>query len=408
MGKTLFIISLKYPLINAINIKINELENKKADIILDGNKNDYELLAKRLQKTNVFEKVYLVNPDGVDGIKKYFKQKEKANFFEAVRGTIRNVKLKREFNKDKEGYINHCIINGLMIDLHEYDELYVASETKVSWACADILASRKQISKIHLIEEGSRDYGYTDVIIKRRERYKDLMVVVHLYDPEVVAYDRNMQHISFQSIKKLQSDDNILVDTLNYTFGYKREKVDYQNKIIFFEQVAEPMPVYLKDSSGMLRLLLHNAYKKHQKEDNLFQEKSKVIRYILSLLKSKGIENRFMIKLHPRTVRGILPECADNIMGDRNNIHTIPWEVYCLNEAFRNNVWIAINSSSIVNRMVCFDKQEDVKYVILNGCEEILNSEFTPLEVFYRNIQMKYGEMLILPKNIKELEKIIV
>ena len=37
-GETLFIMSLKYPLINAINIKINELKNRKADIILDDNK----------------------------------------------------------------------------------------------------------------------------------------------------------------------------------------------------------------------------------------------------------------------------------------------------------------------------------------------------------------------------------
>lgn len=352
--------------------------------------------------------MYLVNPDGLDGIKKYFKQKGKSKFVDAINGTIKNIQLKQKFSRDKEEYVNDCIVNGLKINLHDYDELYVASESKVSWACSDILVSRKQISKIHLIEEGSRDYGYTDVIIKRRERYKDLMVVVHLYDPEIVAYDRDLPHIRFESIKKLQSDDNVLVDAVNLTFGYKREPINYNDKIIFFEQVAEPMPVYLKESSGILRLFLHNAYKKHQKEDNLFQEKSMVIRYILQLLKSKDIENRFMIKLHPRTVRGVLPECVNSIMGDKNNTHTIPWEVYCLNETFKNNVWIAINSSSIVNGVVCFEKQEDVKYVMLNGCKEIINSEFTPLECFYRNIQIKYGDMLVLPKTIKDLDEILV
>lgn len=79
MSKTLFIISLKYPLINAINIKINELKNRKADIILDGNKNDYKELAERLKKTNVFENVYLVNPDGLDGIKNILNKKENQN-----------------------------------------------------------------------------------------------------------------------------------------------------------------------------------------------------------------------------------------------------------------------------------------------------------------------------------------
>ena len=35
MKKALFIISLRYPLINAINIKMHELQDKPADIILD-------------------------------------------------------------------------------------------------------------------------------------------------------------------------------------------------------------------------------------------------------------------------------------------------------------------------------------------------------------------------------------
>ena len=33
------------------------IKNRKADIILDGNKNDYEKLAERLRETNVFENV---------------------------------------------------------------------------------------------------------------------------------------------------------------------------------------------------------------------------------------------------------------------------------------------------------------------------------------------------------------
>ena len=137
-------------------------------------------------------------------------------------------------------FVNKRNVNGLKINLHDYDELYVASESKVSWACSDILVSRKQIFKIHLIEEGSRDYGYTDVIIKRRERYKDLMVVVHLYDPEIVAYDRNLPYIRFESIKKHQSDDNVLVDAVNLTFGYKREQINYNDKIIFLNKWLNP------------------------------------------------------------------------------------------------------------------------------------------------------------------------
>ena len=356
----------------------------------------------------MFEKVFLVNPDGYSGIKNYLKEKDKTSFLDAINGTLRNLNLQQEYIKNKEAFINKCIINGLKINLKEYNELYVASETKVSWACSDELVSSERISEIHLIEEGSRDYGYNDVIIQRRDRYKNLQVVVHLYDPEVVAYNRDMPNIKFKNIQKLQKSDEKLIKVLNYTFAYEKQNVSYDNKLIFFEQVAEPMPLYLKNSSGIMRVILNNAYKKHLKEERLFLEKSMVIRYILGLLKIKNIENRFLIKLHPRTVRGILSECANCIMGDRNNTHTIPWEVYCLNETFKNNIWIAINSSSVVNGIVCFKKQEDIKYIMLNGCEEIIASEFTPLDTFYRNIKMKYGDVLILPKTIKELDRIII
>ena len=52
MKKTLFIISLRYPLINAINIKLNELHDKQADIILDDTiRNDSYQLAENLRKS---------------------------------------------------------------------------------------------------------------------------------------------------------------------------------------------------------------------------------------------------------------------------------------------------------------------------------------------------------------------
>ena len=408
MGKVLFIISLKYPLMNAINIKLNELKEKRADIILDGNKNDYEELAKRLQDTGVFEKVFLVNPEGFEGIKTYLKKHDQQkSILKALNGTIKNINLKRELKQNKEKFINSCIVNDLEINLMDYNELYVASESRVSWACTDVLVKRKLISKIHLIEEGSRDYGYTEVMLQRRDRYRKIQVVVHLYDTDLVAYDKDMFNIEFVNIKKIQLNDSSLVGVLNHIFNYEKHDSSYDEKIIFFEQVAEPMPSYLKKSSGIMRLLLHNAYKKHLREDKIFQEKSMVIRYILDLLKAKKMKNKFLLKLHPRTIRGILPECSNSIMGDKNNIHSIPWEVYCVNETFKNNIWIAINSSSIVNRIICFENQEDIKYIMLNGCKEITNSEFTPLEVFYRKIQEKYGEMLLLPKSIKELDSII-
>ena len=61
MKKTLFIISLRYPLINAINIKLNELHDKQADIILDDTiRNDSYQLAENLRKSQIFDNVFLL------------------------------------------------------------------------------------------------------------------------------------------------------------------------------------------------------------------------------------------------------------------------------------------------------------------------------------------------------------
>lgn len=71
MGKVLFIISLKYPIINAINLCLKY--EMKADIILIDHGNDLRYLAPKLQKTNLFEKVFLVNGEKQNKLKSFLK-----------------------------------------------------------------------------------------------------------------------------------------------------------------------------------------------------------------------------------------------------------------------------------------------------------------------------------------------
>ena len=63
-------------------------------------------------------------------LKSILNKKGKSKFVDAINGTIKNIQLKQKFSRAKEEYVNDCIINGFKINLHEYDELYVASETK--------------------------------------------------------------------------------------------------------------------------------------------------------------------------------------------------------------------------------------------------------------------------------------
>lgn len=65
--KKLFIISLKFPLINAINIMLNVMKNSAADIILIDNGTDMSSIANRLSKLNIFDNVFVANIENKRG-----------------------------------------------------------------------------------------------------------------------------------------------------------------------------------------------------------------------------------------------------------------------------------------------------------------------------------------------------
>ena len=65
--KKLFIISLKFPLINAINIMLNVMQNPAADIILIDNGTDMSSIANRLSKLSIFDNVFVANIENKRG-----------------------------------------------------------------------------------------------------------------------------------------------------------------------------------------------------------------------------------------------------------------------------------------------------------------------------------------------------
>ena len=123
MKKALFIISLRYPLINAINIKMHELQDKPADIILDDTiRTDSHQLADNLRKAQIFDKVFFTNPSGYKGLKNFFQNFNINNsFLKACHGSYKNLKLKYLYKTNPLAYLNNLVISGGKIDLTLYD-----------------------------------------------------------------------------------------------------------------------------------------------------------------------------------------------------------------------------------------------------------------------------------------------
>ena len=73
MKKKLFIVSLKFPLINAINLMVNHFDKQKTDLILVDNGSDMSAIAARLRCTNIFDKVVLVKLDQIKTFKHFLR-----------------------------------------------------------------------------------------------------------------------------------------------------------------------------------------------------------------------------------------------------------------------------------------------------------------------------------------------
>ena len=164
MKKSLFIISLKYPLLNSINIKLNNLCQKKADIIIGCNGDDYASIYDRIKGLNVFDKVYLVRITEHDGIKRYFQNlgKNKISLKKALRGTFKNI-LDQYFLRNKPiDFLQESVIKGENIILDDYDDVYINSPNEIIWVVLDYLVSHRTISCVNIIEGGANDYCKTD------------------------------------------------------------------------------------------------------------------------------------------------------------------------------------------------------------------------------------------------------
>ena len=410
MKKSLFIISLKYPLLNSINIKLNNLCQKKADIIIGCNGDDYASIYDRIKGLNIFDKVYLVRITEHDGIKRYFQNlgKNKISLKKALRGTFKNI-LDQYFLRNKPiDFLQESVIKGENIILDDYDDIYINSPNEIIWVVLDYLVSHRTISCVNIIEGGANDYCKTDGFDVIRERYGEkLGVNVYLYDPDVVIVDKNIDNVSFKRMPLISASSLEFKRMINKIFDYDCEKESLSSKCIFFDQLSEPMPEYLFNANELIKFILQNSYKKHLKDHNNYIEKNKAIFKALDIISKSHGDNSFLVKLHPRTKNGISPELSKYCIGGIKNADNIPWEVYCTNIKFQNSIWMGIHSSAILNRLLCFEQQDKIKYIMLYKCIKYKNVDEDKLDLFYHKVQRKYVGKVFIPNSWKEFEDIV-
>lgn len=393
--KALFICLTDYQMLNALNIKTNLLKDKEADIIVFNNKAGLEDLVKRLQNTKIFSNVYLYTEKFTD-LHKYVRNlsenKKGISFGTAFSNTVKNMWIKVLSKVESaEKNINRGIINNKIIDFSQYDEIFgIETKAFVSKCIGLVLEKQKGKCIVNSIDEGLA--SYLSKGIKGKHRIDN----IYLYAPEMAIYKDSFANII--TIPKIKKVDTEFIKTLNFIFGFSEDdKIDLQNKIIFFDQNWDAMPKYLRNLTGIKKILFGNLHKRHLKESVIYDAKIKMFGILTKIMQPAKV----WVKLHPRSNNEFIDDYKNNGAEFLPNI-TAPWEVFGCNCNIKNNLWVTIHSSALCAYDFTIDAENQNKFIFLY--KFILKNVHNIDEInrFFENFQSHHSKNVFLPKDEDE------
>ena len=186
---------------------------------------------------------------------------------------------------------------------------------------------------------------------------------VYLYEPTLALYT----HPSFLRIPKISRNDNEFMDVINCVFDYHPKEREIKNKIIFFDNYADPMPEYLQRSDILARTIFRNAYLKHLRDHQIYIRQLEI--YNLLVENAKGRE--ILLKLHPRTERNNIEK---DYAGPQTRIMenlSVPWEVFCCNCKIRDNIFVTLTSSAASSNSFVLEGNDNNKIIIMVGYKDV-------------------------------------
>ncbi len=394
--KALFICLTDYQLLNAINIKVHLLKDTEADIIIFNNKEGLVELTERLESTKIFSNVYLYT-EKFEDVHKYFRNlsenTEGIAFFEAIRNTIKNIYIKCMAKvEDQDKNINRGIGKNKKIDFSQYHTVFgIETKSFVSQCIELVFNARNGECIINSIDEGLASYLRDGV---RGVHHIDN---IYLYEPEMAVYRNKFSNII--RIPKINKDNKMFIKMINFIFNFQEEnKFDFRRKIIFFDQNWDAMPKYLRNMSGLKKVLLGKLYKKHLKESRIYDKKMELFE---SLVK-KSLPQKVFVKLHPRSDKNFINDYIEKGGALLPNIKT-PWEVFGCNCDIKNNVWVTIHSSALSAYDFTIQNDKNNKFIFLY--KFVLNNEenFEEIDSFFEKFRRENSDRVFIPKNEMEL-----
>ena len=390
--KLLFLCTTEFQLLTALNMKYHMYPDDIADIIVDNYHGEEAALAERLVKTKLFRKVCYVNSHyeqktlhayllGIsDG-------KKTVSFGEALSNTLKFTESRiKNFLFAEKGYLS-VLVNGFdALDIEEYDEFFAYGGKNVTKKISVYLRKKNNNCKVNQIDEGVASYCYNNV------GEVSSLDACFLYEPKArIPAGKTL------AIPKLSRSDREFIELVNYVFELDETQIDIgDNDVIFFDQGVEGgMPKYLRNITPIKKILFHNAYKRHLKEDQMYRERRQMTKNMLSVFKGKKI----WIKPHPRSSEDAIS--SYDMFGNNIKVmsqYQVPWEVIALNIELKNVLLVTVTSSSVFLYSSVFDEIYNSKAIVLH--KMFTHDVIEEFDAYTEKLQKMYGDEFVVPKDL--------
>ncbi|MDD6194966.1 MAG: hypothetical protein PUB19_08715 [Lachnospiraceae bacterium] len=352
--KALVVCNVYSALLVALQVKRYYMPDDQVDIILTDYSNDMDRIAKNLQETGLFHRVYFAP------VKKVYAG---GNIFHKIRKTL--LVLERE-----ETFLERFGLPNL-----EYDR-FIFTNYDIPTCQIYLYLSKKGQTKYSRIEEGystytnENDFTILDKImtvicaLKGIPKLRDVTREIYLYEPTLMQV-----HCPYEKKKlpKYSKDSKEDKELLNRVFGYDNEADEFEKyKIIIFEES------FVQDKMDPI-----NDYE-------VFNE----------MIEAIGPEN-FILKTHPR----------NDILRFTNiavNKSRMPWEIIQINGNFEDKIFLTVSSAAALASKLWFDDR--VKTIFLYDCvnrhPHMVDKNY--LNYFKTINEMKHPEDWIVPQSVEE------
>ena len=346
-----FVCDTPLQVLNAINVKLNNYKNYKADLFIYNQFSNAQNIVKRIKEDTIFENTFLVKRYACySGVVQKF-----VTFFRLMfPSRVLKKHVEGKVAHDKYEYMALCFITPFTLSVFGYTQpdAVIQLEDGIGTYIGDILQDYS--SKVF---KSLANITYYNKILKPTQ--------VYVYNPEIYQAKSNVPVIKIEMQK-----DETAQRRIEKIFGYHRNNLYSNYRMIYLTQAWE-------------------------REGFSSQNEKKVLNYL---------RNRGLIRIHPRQENDLF---AGYNIDEFNNM----WEIECLHSMTSKHILIGAFSTAQIMPKIVADKEPILIFLYKIYFPDWKKDPFWEnISVLIRKIKGFYRDpsKIMEPENIDELQEIVM